>query len=145
MRTSYPIIQHVTRDILRSELESCTAFYALLGFDPVPAPPPLAGRAVWLERAGAGGSQIHLMFVEEPGPAPRRPPGHVGIVVEDYADTVERLIEAGHQVEPRREHWGSPRSYVRDPAGYLVELMAWAPGRRHAGPEQAPSCGEAGE
>jgi catechol 2,3-dioxygenase-like lactoylglutathione lyase family enzyme len=145
LRTSSPIIQHVTRDILRSELESSAAFYALLGFDPVPAPPALAGRAVWLERAGAAGSQIHLMFVDEPAIAAGRPPGHVGIVVEDYTDTVDRLIEAGHRVEPRREHWGSPRSYVRDPAGYLVELMAWAPGQRHAGPEQAPSSGEPGE
>ena len=49
-------------------------------------------------------------------------------MVADYAATVEGLEAAGHRVEPRRAHWGSPRSYVRDPAGYLVELMAWPPG-----------------
>ena len=136
------MIQHVTRDILPSELDRSTAFYALLGFDPVPAPPSLAGRAVWLERAG---TQIHLLFVDDPAAAGRRPPGHVGIVVADYEQTVERLGNAGHHVEPRREHWGSPRSYVRDPAGYLVELMAWAPGRRPPAPDQAPSAGEPGE
>jgi catechol 2,3-dioxygenase-like lactoylglutathione lyase family enzyme len=139
------MIQHVTRDIPPSELDRSTAFYALLGFDPVPVPPSLAGRAVWLERAGAGGAQIHLLFVDDPAAAGRRPPGHVGIVVADYEQTVERLGDAGHLVEPRREHWGSPRSYVRDPAGYLVELMAWAPGRRPPAPEQAPSAGEPGE
>ena len=97
------MIQHVTRDVLPSELDRSTAFYALLGFDPVPAPPSLAARAVWLERAG---TQIHLLFVDDPAAAGRRPPGHVGIVVADYERTVERLGDAGHRVEPRREHWG---------------------------------------
>jgi hypothetical protein len=54
--------------------------------------------------------------------------GHVGIVVDDYTGTIERLRGEGYRVEPRREHWGSPRSYVRDPAGNLVELMAEPPG-----------------
>ena len=136
------MIQHVTRDILRSELERSAAFYALLGFDPVPVPASLAGRGVWLERAG---TQIHLLFVDDPAAAGRRPPGHVGIVVADYKQTVERLGDAGHHVEPRREHWGSPRSYVRDPAGYLVELIAWAPGERRPEAQQSRSAGEAGE
>ena len=68
------------------------------------------------------------MFVDEAAVAERRPSGHIGVVVADYAATVEGLEAAGHRVEPRRAHWGSPRSYVRDPAGYLVELMAWPPG-----------------
>ena len=118
------MIQHVTREILRSELESCSSFYGLLGFEPVPAPPGIAGRAVWLERAG---TQIHLMFVDEAAAAERRLSGHVGVVVAGYEQTVEKLRAAGYDVEPRREHWGSPRSYVRDPAGHLVELMAWPP------------------
>jgi catechol 2,3-dioxygenase-like lactoylglutathione lyase family enzyme len=119
------MIQHVTREIRPSELEPCSAFYRQLGFEPVAAPAGIAGRAVWLEHAGA---QIHLMFVDEAIAAARRPSGHIGIVVPEYAGTVAKLEAAGHQVEPRRAHWGSPRSYVRDPAGYLVELMAWPPG-----------------
>jgi catechol 2,3-dioxygenase-like lactoylglutathione lyase family enzyme len=125
------MIQHVTREIAPSELERCSSFYALLGFEPVPAPAGIAGRAVWLERAragGAGGTQIHLMLVDEPAAAARRPSGHVGVVVAGYEDTVERLEAAGYAVEPRRRHWGAPRAYVRDPAGYLIELMAWPPG-----------------
>jgi catechol 2,3-dioxygenase-like lactoylglutathione lyase family enzyme len=118
------MIQHVTRDIRRSELEPCSTFYGLLGFEPVPVPAGIEGRAVWLERSG---TQIHLMFVDEAVAAERRPTGHVGVVVAEYAATVEGLEAAGHRVEPRREHWGAPRSYVRDPAGHLVELMASPP------------------
>jgi hypothetical protein len=62
----------------------------------------------------------------------------VGVVVDRYPETVEALSAAGHEVEPRTAHWGSPRAYVRDPAGYLVELMAWAPG------EPGPPRGETG-
>ena len=136
------MIQHVTRDILASELERSRAFYSLLGYEPAPAPPSLAGRSVWLERAG---TQIHLMLIDDRAGADRPPPGHVGLVVDDYPGTVDRLTEAGYTVEPRREHWGSPRSYVRDPAGYLVELMAWAPGQRPPAAEQGSPGREAGE
>ncbi len=118
------MIQHVTREIRPSELEPCSEFYGQLGFEPVPVPAGIDGRAVWFERAG---TQIHLMFVDESVAAVRRPSGHVGIVVAGYPATVARLEAAGHRVEPRREHWGAPRSYVRDPAGHLVELMAAPP------------------
>jgi catechol 2,3-dioxygenase-like lactoylglutathione lyase family enzyme len=119
-----PVIQHVTRDIRPSELGRCSDFYRQLGFDPVPVPPGIEGRAVWLERAG---TQIHLMFVDEAVAAARPPSGHVGIVVAEYPATVAGLEAAGHRVEPRQEHWGAARSYVRDPAGHLVELMAAPP------------------
>jgi catechol 2,3-dioxygenase-like lactoylglutathione lyase family enzyme len=118
------MIQHVTRDISPSELESCSEFYRQLGFEPVPVPAGIDGRAVWLEHAG---TQIHLMFVDEAVAAARRPSGHVGIVVAEYSATIARLEAAGHRVQPRREHWGAPRSYVRDPADHLVELMAAPP------------------
>jgi catechol 2,3-dioxygenase-like lactoylglutathione lyase family enzyme len=116
------MIQHVTREIRPSELEQCVIFYGLLGFSPVPVPPGLADRAVWLEH----GTQIHLMPRDDPTPQQ----GHLGIVVEPYDETVARLRREGHAVDPRAQRWGAPRSYVRDPAGNLVELMAWAPGSR---------------
>jgi catechol 2,3-dioxygenase-like lactoylglutathione lyase family enzyme len=96
-------------------------FYALLGFERVTPPPSLAERAAWVQH---GPTQIHLMNVEEPVVLPR---GHVAVVVDDYDATLTALRAAGHDVEPRAEHWGSPRSYVRDPAGNLVELMAFPP------------------
>jgi catechol 2,3-dioxygenase-like lactoylglutathione lyase family enzyme len=121
------MIQHVTRDIRPSELEPCARFYGQLGFEAVPVPAGIEGRAVWLEHAG---TQIHLMFVDEDVAAARRPTGHVGVVVPEYDATVARLGAEGHRVELRREHWGAPRSYVRDPAGHLVELMASPPPAR---------------
>ncbi len=117
------MIHHATREVPPSKVDQSVDFYGLLGFVLVPVPPGIAGRAVWLEH---GGTQIHLMPVEDA--AAQR--GHVAVVVERYEETVERLRRAGFEVEPRREHWGSPRSYVFDPAGNLVELMAWPPGQR---------------
>ena len=100
----------------------CAAFYSLLGFRQVEPPETLRERAVWLER---GGTQIHLMHVDEPTTPPE---GHVALVVDDYERTLAALREAGRDPEPRREHWGSPRAFVRDPAGNRVELMAFPPG-----------------
>ena len=115
------MIQHVAREITPAKLESCADFYGLLGFAQVPVPEGIAGRALWLER---GGTQVHLLLVAD------RPShsGHVAVIVADYDETVRTLRAAGHDVEPRREHWGSPRAYVRDPQGHLVEMMAFAPG-----------------
>jgi catechol 2,3-dioxygenase-like lactoylglutathione lyase family enzyme len=115
------MIQHVTRLIQPSMLRECVEFYGLLGFQEVDPPAGIAGRAVWLER---GGTQIHLMFADDA--TPER--GHVGIVIERYEATLASLRRGGYYVEPRREHWGSPRAYVRDPAGHLVEVMAFRPG-----------------
>ena len=78
-------------------------------------------RAIWLESTEPGPpSQVHLMYAEGARPGG----GHFALVCPDYDATIARLRAAGHDVDPRREHWGSPRSYVRDPAGNLVELMA---------------------
>jgi catechol 2,3-dioxygenase-like lactoylglutathione lyase family enzyme len=98
-------------------------FYGVLGFRPVPVPAGIAGRALWLER---GGTQIHLM----PRDDAQVQSGHVGVVVERYEGTIEQLRAEGHEIDPRTAHWGSPRAYVRDPAGHLVELMAFAPDGR---------------
>ncbi len=118
------MLHHITRAVRRSQLEDCIAFYRLLGFELVPPPPGIRGRAVWLEsRNGSLSTQIHLMPGEEADP----PSGHFAVVCAPYEEVVERLRDAGHDVEPRREHWGAPRSYVHDPAGNLVELMADPP------------------
>lgn len=115
------VIQHVTVEVRRELEEACVAFYALLGFRRVEPPASLADRAAWMER---GGTQVHLMWVDQPVTLPL---GHLAVVVDDYRAAVAALRRAGHEIEPRPEHWGSPRSYVRDPAGNRVELMAFAP------------------
>jgi catechol 2,3-dioxygenase-like lactoylglutathione lyase family enzyme len=115
------VIQHVTFEIRREQAEECVAFYRLLGFEPAEPPPSLRDRAAWV---GRGGTQIHLMWVDDPVTLPR---GHVAVVPDDYDAALERLREEGHDPEPRREHWGAPRSYVHDPAGNLVELLESPP------------------
>ena len=117
------MIQHVAIEVREERVADCIAFYALLGFDRVDPPESLRDRAAWVER---GGTQVHLLYVDEPQALPA---GHVAVVVQEWEATLERLRSAGHSVEPRREHWGSPRAYVRDPAGNLVELMAFPPNR----------------
>jgi catechol 2,3-dioxygenase-like lactoylglutathione lyase family enzyme len=115
------MIQHVALEVTRDLWDACVDFYALLGFERVRPPPSLAERAAWVQH---GSTQVHLMDVEAPVVLPR---GHVAVVVDDYDATLTALREIGHDVEARAEHWGSPRAYVRDPAGNLVELMAFPP------------------
>jgi catechol 2,3-dioxygenase-like lactoylglutathione lyase family enzyme len=116
------MIQHVTREVLPAQLDACVTFYGLLGYERVREPDGLAGTVVWIE---CRGTQIHL----QPREDARAQSGHVGVIVDPYDDVVERLRTAGHAVDPRTEHWGSPRAFVRDPGGNLVEILAWAPGR----------------
>ena len=114
------MIHHAARPIRPALLEQCVEFYGRLGFRQVAVPSGVADRAVWLQHDG---TQIHLLLDEHAEPER----GHVAVVLDDYPGTVESLAAAGTEVEARQEHWGSPRAYVRDPAGNLVELMAFAP------------------
>ena len=115
------MLHHVTVEVAPQRVDACLAFYALLGFEQVEPPPSLSDRTAWVQRDS---TQVHLMHVEEPVTLPH---GHLAAVVEDYEATLAALREAGHDPEPRTEHWGSPRCFVRDPAGNLVELMAFPP------------------
>ena len=78
---------------------------------------------MWVERAG---TQIHLMRRDD---AQHLPAGHLAVVVDDYDATLDRLRAEGFDPEPRTEHWGAPRAFVRDPAGHRVEVMAASPVR----------------
>jgi catechol 2,3-dioxygenase-like lactoylglutathione lyase family enzyme len=55
------------------------------------------------------------------------PEGHVAVVCEAYESTLAALRAAGFDVEPRAEHWGAARAYVRSPGGHRVEVMAAPP------------------
>jgi catechol 2,3-dioxygenase-like lactoylglutathione lyase family enzyme len=115
------LIQHVALETRRADDDAAVAFWRLLGFEPVEAPATLRDRAGWLER---NGTQIHLLWSDSPTAAPE---GHVAVVVDDYDATVDRLRGAGHEVEPRAEHWGAPRAFTRAPGGHRVELMSAPP------------------
>jgi catechol 2,3-dioxygenase-like lactoylglutathione lyase family enzyme len=115
------MLHHVAIEVRRADACGCADFYRLLGFEPVEPPESLRDRALWLER---GGTQVHLLFADRPT-VPGE--GHLALVVDDYSAMIERLRAAGHRADPRREHWGSPRTVVQDPAGHRVELMARPP------------------
>ena len=117
------MLQHVTIELAAEQVDSCVAFYALLGFERVEPPASLAGRATWVERAG---TQVHLMPVDDPVVPPS---GHHAVLLSDYEGTLGALRDAGFDPEPRQEHWGAARSFVRNPAGHRVELMAGSPAR----------------
>jgi catechol 2,3-dioxygenase-like lactoylglutathione lyase family enzyme len=115
------VIHHVAMETKPGDVEACARFYELLGFARVDPPPTLRDRATWLERDGR---QVHLQHTDDPVVPPK---GHMAVVADDYDATLERLREAGFDPEPRREHWGSPRCFVRDPVGHVVEVMAFPP------------------
>jgi catechol 2,3-dioxygenase-like lactoylglutathione lyase family enzyme len=114
------VLHHVGIEVAPGEIEAAIAFFELLGFARV-EPPATLREFTWLERAG---TQVHLM----PGEEPTVPsPGHLAVVVDDFAATVARVREAGFEVEPKREHWGEPRTLAIAPGGHRVELMARPP------------------
>ncbi|MDP1848167.1 MAG: VOC family protein [Solirubrobacteraceae bacterium] len=115
------MIQHVAIEVREADVAACVRFWALLGFDRVEAPPALAARSTWVQ---AGATQIHLLYADAPVVAPQ---GHVAVVATDFAATLDALRAAGYEPQPRREYWGSPRAFVRCPAGHRVEVMAFAP------------------
>jgi catechol 2,3-dioxygenase-like lactoylglutathione lyase family enzyme len=115
------VLQHVTLEVPRDRVDACAEFWALLGFVRVEPPASLGERAVWMERDG---TQIHLMHVDDPVVPPQ---GHAAVVAPDYDRAFAALRDAGHDPEPRPEHWGAPRCFVRDPAGPRVEVMAAPP------------------
>lgn len=115
------MIAHVALEVRAADADACVGFWALLGFAAVSPPPALAARAAWVQR---GPTQVHLLFAERPVVPVE---GHVAVVVEDFDDALEALRAAGLDPQPRSEHWGSPRAFVRCPAGHRVELMAFAP------------------
>jgi catechol 2,3-dioxygenase-like lactoylglutathione lyase family enzyme len=115
-------LHHVSLETRRADVEAEVRFWALLGFARVEAPGTLRDRATWLQ---AGATQIHLLDADEPVAMPE---GHVAVVAGDYAATTAALRAAGFEVEDREQHWGVPRSFVRSPAGHLVEVMASPPG-----------------
>src|SRR5215213_8308104 len=115
------MIGHVAIEVRKADVEACARFWALLGFERVDPPAALIERSAWVQ---AGETQVHLLFAEEPVVAPE---GHVAVVVGNYDATLGALRAAGFDPQPREEYWGSPRAFVRSPAGHRVEVMAFAP------------------
>jgi catechol 2,3-dioxygenase-like lactoylglutathione lyase family enzyme len=116
------VIQHVALPIVRDDVDAEVAFWALLGFSLVEPPESLRDRSTWVQ--APGGTQIHLLYASEPAHA-----GHVAVVAPAFEETTAALRAAGFTPEPRTQHWGAARAYVRTPGGHLVEMMASPPTR----------------
>jgi catechol 2,3-dioxygenase-like lactoylglutathione lyase family enzyme len=115
------VLQHVTLEVRADDVRACVAFWALLGFTEMEPPPLLRDRFTWVEREG---TQIHLVPVDAPVPARE---GHVAVVADDYEAVSARLVSAGYSLREGSNAWDAPRSFVRDPAGHLVEVMSRPP------------------
>jgi catechol 2,3-dioxygenase-like lactoylglutathione lyase family enzyme len=116
------MLQHASLEVPEALVPECVAFWELLGFTSMAAPPRLGGRFTWVERAG---TQIHLIRCEDPSTPARE--GHVAVVIDDYDAALAALADAGYRAEAAQEAWDAPRSFVRDPAGHLIEVMARPP------------------
>ncbi|MCW2991461.1 MAG: hypothetical protein JWM73_2055 [Solirubrobacterales bacterium] len=114
-------LQHVALETAVADREALVRFFGLLGFAEVPPPRSLQGKTRWVERDGL---QIHLLFADGPT-VPRE--GHVAIVERAYDAAMTRLRSAGFEPDPRAEHWGAERCFVRAPGGHRVEVMAAPP------------------
>ena len=115
------MIQHVTLEVRPADADACVRFWGLVGFDEVAPPGRLGEVSRWVERRA---TQIHLLLTDAPVAPPE---GHVAVVTDVHEATLNRLRDAGFDPEPRTEHWGAPRAFVRCPAGHRVELMAAPP------------------
>ena len=115
------MLQHVSLEVRRDQMDDCVAFWALLGFERMTPPPMLRDRFTWVQ---CNGTQIHLMPFDDPLTTKR---GHAAVVVEDYEGTIAALHDHGFQTREGENAWDAPRSFVRDPAGHLVEVMSRPP------------------
>jgi catechol 2,3-dioxygenase-like lactoylglutathione lyase family enzyme len=114
-------LQHVSLEVTREQVPAELEFWGLLGFAPVEPPGTLSEVAAWVQRDG---TQIHLLFADEPVVAPQ---GHTAVVAEDWDAAIARLRDAGRDPEEHTRHWGAARAFVHTPAGHLVEVMAAPP------------------
>jgi catechol 2,3-dioxygenase-like lactoylglutathione lyase family enzyme len=115
------MLQHASLEVGREQVSACVDFWRLLGFEPMTPPPLLRDRVTWVQRAG---TQIHLLPVDAPIAARQ---GHVAVLAENYEGALAALRGGGFEPEAGSNAWDAPRSFVRDPAGHLVEVMSAPP------------------
>lgn len=115
------MLHHVSIEIHPDNVERTLELLALIGFEAVEAPEPIAEYVDWVERDG---TQVHLIRTPEPAVQHL---GHPAFVARDFEATVDALRDAGFEVEASRELWGEPRALMTLPGGQKAELMAAPP------------------
>jgi catechol 2,3-dioxygenase-like lactoylglutathione lyase family enzyme len=115
------MLQHASLEVRPEQVQACVDFWALLGFTHMEPPPLLRDRFTWVERDG---TQIHLIPTDDPI---RAREGHVAVLPDDYEAALSALRAAGFEPVSGENAWDAERSFVRDPAGHLVEVMSESP------------------
>ena len=103
-----------------AELETAakTFYGVILGLKQIPKPASSRQTGAWFE---IGATQLHLSV--ENGNHTRLSSGHICFAISDLTDAEQRFREAGVEIIPDpRPNPGSPRFYVRDPGGNLLEI-----------------------
>jgi catechol 2,3-dioxygenase-like lactoylglutathione lyase family enzyme len=115
------MLQHVSLEVPPDQAKQMVEFWGLLGFQPAKAPEPIAPYVTWLQRQG---TQIHLIHTDS---ATVPSLGHAAVVAEDFDATVDRVRDAGFEVDEAQDLWGAKRAFAVGPGGHRVELMASPP------------------
>jgi catechol 2,3-dioxygenase-like lactoylglutathione lyase family enzyme len=111
------MIQHVALDV--DDLGRAMWFYCeVLGMHPIDRPASLGDNGVWLSLAS--GAQLHLVQ-SDTFEAPRTGQ-HVAFQVDDIDGVIEQFRKAGAEPTDAFDVGAGRQSFLRDPAGNLVEL-----------------------
>lgn len=111
---------HVNVTVAPSAEEATKRFYGtVLGLQQVPKPEISRGRGgAWYQ---LGAVELHLS--REEGVRNQGSKRHVCLLVADLERTEQHLKNAGVEIFPDEQPVpGSPRFYVRDPGGNLIEI-----------------------
>jgi catechol 2,3-dioxygenase-like lactoylglutathione lyase family enzyme len=112
-------LHHASVRVPRAELARVSAFYRdVLGVRQVTN---LAGLA-WFELPN--GDHIHILE----GAGAAESDAHFAVHVDDFEETLARVVANGSTVVDAPDLWGSERRFFRDPVGNLVEVFASPPG-----------------
>lgn len=106
----------------------------LLGLEELEKPPGTRAKGAWFR---VGEQQVHIT-IDEHNPAKV---SHFGIVVDDFADVVDRLRASGCHIEQASPIPGRRRFYTRDPAGNRVEIISIEGSARVVAAEDTGSVG----
>lgn len=112
-------LHHVNVTVAPQLEEAAKDFYgAVLGLEQVPKPKTSRQSGAWYQ---IGANQLHLSVeTEDHGPLSSR---HVCFAVADLKAAETRFREAGVEIIPDpRPAAGTPRFYVRDPGGNMLEI-----------------------
>ena len=116
------------------ENEVTTWYRDLLGLNEMEKPAGTRSKGAWFQ---IGDQQIHVTIDEHNPPKV----SHFGLVIDDFAEAVERLRSAGCHIEQASAIPGRRRCYTRDPAGNRIEIISLEDGARVVASEDNASVG----